>query len=158
MKRMIAVIAGLAAVGLAIGAVAARTGKTATARDVQTQELPVVQAILAAPLLVPPPIDRKGSAKVLVSIETQELTGTLANGMQYTFWTFGDTVPGPFVRVRVGDLVQLRLKNADGSKNPHSIDLHAVTGPGGGAAATQLGPDRRGAGGGPSRAGGLFSV
>jgi nitrite reductase (NO-forming) len=54
-------------------------------------------------------------------------------------------VPGPFVRVRVGDLVELRLSNHHGSRNPHSIDLHAVTGPGGGAAVTQLGPGQAGA-------------
>jgi nitrite reductase (NO-forming) len=54
-------------------------------------------------------------------------------------------VPGPFVRVRVGDVVQIRLKNAEKSMHPHSIDLHAVTGPGGGAAVTQLGPGQEGA-------------
>src|SRR5262249_21885608 len=47
--------------------------------------------------------------------------------------------------VRAGDVVQLHLKNAAGSRNPHSIDLHAVTGPGGGAAVTQLGPGSAGA-------------
>ena len=77
---------------------------------------------------MPPPIDRPGNAKVIVALETKEMKGTLADGVQYVFWTFGGTVPGPFVRVRVGDLVQLRLTNHHGSKNPHSIDLHAVTG------------------------------
>ena len=106
--------------------------------------LPEVKAVLTAPPLVPPPIDRPGNAKVIVALETKEMKGTLADGVQYVFWTFGGTVPGPFVRVRVGDLVQLRLTNHHGSKNPHSIDLHAVTGPGGGAAVTQLGPGQEG--------------
>src|SRR4029453_26198 len=43
------------------------------------------------------------------------------------------------------DMVQINLKNSEGSRNPHSIDLHAVTGPGGGAAVTQLGPGQAGA-------------
>ena len=60
----------------------------------------------------------------------------LADGVDYTYWTFGGNVPGNFVRVREGDLVELHLKNAHHSKVPHNIDLHAVTGPGGGAAAT----------------------
>lgn len=106
---------------------------------------PEVQATLVSPPLVPPPIDRAGNARVIVSLETREVKGTLADGVEYTFWTFGGTVPGPFVRVRVGDLVELRLSNHHGSRNPHSIDLHAVTGPGGGAAVTQLGPGQAGA-------------
>jgi nitrite reductase (NO-forming) len=90
-------------------------------------------------------VDRVGTAKVLVDLEMTETTGTLADGVQYTFWTFGGTVPGPFVRVRLGDVVQIRLKNSEKSRHPHSIDLHAVTGPGGGAAVTQLGPGQEGA-------------
>jgi nitrite reductase (NO-forming) len=107
--------------------------------------LPEVKAILTSAPLVPPPVDRAGNAKVIVTLETTEAKGTLADGVQYTFWTFGGSVPGPFVRVRVGDLVQIRLKNAEKSMHPHSIDLHAVTGPGGGAAVTQLGPGQEGA-------------
>lgn len=100
-----------------------------------------VKAIVTSPPLVPPPIDRAGPAKVIVELTTTEAKGTLANDVEYTFWTFGGTVPGPFIRVRVGDTVQLRLKNDKASLNWHSVDLHAVTGPGGGAAVTQVGPD-----------------
>lgn len=100
-----------------------------------------VKAILTSPPLVPPPIDRAGPAKVIVELTTTEMKGALANDVEYTFWTFGGTVPGPFIRVRVGDTVQIRLKNAKGSLNAHSIDLHAVTGPGGGATLTQVGPN-----------------
>ena len=81
---------------------------------------------------VPPAITRKKPAKVIVKIETRELVARLADGVEYTFWTFGGTVPGPFVRVRTGDLVEVHLSNHPDSKMPHNIDLHAVTGPGGG--------------------------
>jgi nitrite reductase (NO-forming) len=97
-----------------------------------------VTALLTAPPLVPPPVERTGPATVRVTLETSEVKGLLAPGVEYTFWTFGGTVPGPMIRVRVGDTVELTLKNAPTSEFAHSIDLHAVTGPGGGAKATQV--------------------
>lgn len=85
---------------------------------------------------VPPHIDRTSEAKVIVNIETVEVVGRLADGVEYTFWTFGGSVPGPMIRVREGDDVEFHLKNHPSSKMPHNIDLHAVTGQGGGAAAS----------------------
>jgi nitrite reductase (NO-forming) len=73
-------------------------------------------------------------------LETIEAKGALSDGVEYTFWTFGGTVPGPFIRVRVGDQVTFHLKNNEKSIFPHSIDLHAVNGPGGGATVTQVIP------------------
>lgn len=75
-----------------------------------------------------------------IELTTVERTAEVAPGVEYEFWTFDGRVPGPFLRVREGDVVELTLKNHQESKNPHSIDLHAVTGPGGGAAVTQILP------------------
>jgi nitrite reductase (NO-forming) len=105
----------------------------------------VIQAALLPPPRVPPAIDRPGPARVVVDLETTEEKGTLASGVEYTFWTFGGTVPGPFLRVRVGDTVEITLRNAKAAHQMHSIDLHAVTGPGGGAAVTQIRPGETGA-------------
>ncbi|MCW7493816.1 copper-containing nitrite reductase [Leptospira sp. 2 VSF19] len=85
---------------------------------------------------VPPHIDRTSESKVIVNMETIEVVGRLADGVEYTFWTFGGSVPGPMIRVREGDEVEFHLKNHPSSKMPHNIDLHAVTGQGGGAAAS----------------------
>ena len=82
---------------------------------------------------VPPPIERAYNTKVIVHLETREVTGRLADGVEYTFWTFGGHVPGKMIRVREGDLVEFHLSNHPTSKMPHNIDMHAVTGPGGGA-------------------------
>jgi nitrite reductase (NO-forming) len=144
MRRRLGVGAGLAVAGLLIGSAMIWQGQ---ARDKATEPtaLPEVKAILTSAPLVPPPVDRPGNARVIVALETSEVKGALADGVRYTFWTFGGTVPGPFVRVRVGDVVQIQLKNSATSMHPHSIDLHAVTGPGGGAAVTQLGPGQEGA-------------
>jgi nitrite reductase (NO-forming) len=73
-------------------------------------------------------------------VETTEVIGLIDDGVEYRYWTFGGTVPGPMIRVRQGDTVELTLRNAADSSVTHSIDLHAVTGPGGGAVATQVVP------------------
>ncbi len=103
-------------------------------------ELPVIEAVLTAAPQVPPPIDRDHPAKVVVSLDTTEQVGRLADGVEYVFWTFGGTVPGSFIRVREGDLVEFHLNNRPDSKMPHNIDLHAVTGPGGGATSSFTAP------------------
>jgi nitrite reductase (NO-forming) len=54
--------------------------------------------------------------------------------------TFDGQVPGPMLRVRVDDTIVLNLHNEADSQLAHSIDLHAVTGPGGGAVFTQSMP------------------
>jgi nitrite reductase (NO-forming) len=82
-----------------------------------------------------------GPARTLtVDLEAVELIGKLANETTYNYWTFNGKVPGPFLRVRVGDTVELNFKNRADSRMIHSIDLHAVTGPGGGAVMTQAPP------------------
>ncbi len=97
-------------------------------------------AVLVTPPQVPPPVARKGPALVKVELETVEKRARLADGVEYDYWTFNGTVPGPLIRVREGDTVELVLKNLPESRVAHSIDLHAVTGPGGGAVATQVSP------------------
>ena len=89
---------------------------------------------------VPPAIARKHATKVVVHLEVKETEGRLADGVSYTFWTFGGKVPGKFIRVREGDVVELHLDNHPDNKMPHNIDLHAVIGPGGGAASTLTAP------------------
>ena len=94
------------------------------------------------PPVVPPPVGNRAAKKVVVTLEATEKEGELADGVTYKFWTFNNTVPGTFIRVRVGDEVELRLKNASDSVFPHNIDLHAVNGPGGGAEATNVAPGK----------------
>jgi nitrite reductase (NO-forming) len=86
------------------------------------------------------PVGARPATLVKVELETREVNAVMADGITYTFWTFNGTVPGPMLRVRQGDTVELSLKNAPESLTTHSIDLHAVTGQGGGAAFTQVAP------------------
>ena len=120
----------------ASGLLAARTPAAAPTGDVRT-----MTAQLLPPPAVPPPVKRD-PARIVVRLETREGAGVLADGVQYQFWTFNGTVPGPMVRVRVGDEVELRLANSPQSTQIHSIDLHAVNGPGGGAELTQAAPGK----------------
>ena len=92
------------------------------------------------PADLPPPVGDRGPKAVHVDLEAIERIGRLADNSTYEFWTFNGKVPGPFVRVRVGDTVTVTLKNADNSIMMHNIDFHAVDGPGGGAVATEVMP------------------
>ncbi|MCJ8154553.1 copper-containing nitrite reductase [Chryseobacterium sp. SSA4.19] len=98
-----------------------------------------VQKLVAPPFL-PGPVGERAAKKVIIKLETIEKTGELADGTQYHFWTFNGTVPGSFIRARVGDDIELHLKNNENNTFPHNIDLHAVNGPGGGAEATFVAP------------------
>jgi len=89
---------------------------------------------------VPPPITRDYATRVIVNLTTEEVVRELAPGVEYLFWSFGDGVPGPFIRVREGDVVEMNLENSAQSTVPHNIDLHAVTGTGGGAAVSLVVP------------------
>ncbi len=100
----------------------------------------VETAVLAQAPNVPPPITRKHAARVIVNLEVREVMKRLADGAEYVFWTFGGSVPGNFIRVREGDEIEFHLNNHQDNKMPHNIDLHAVTGPGGGAASTFTAP------------------
>ncbi len=104
--------------------------------EVQGEE----HAVLTQAPHVPPPITRKHATKVIVSLVVREVTKRLADGVEYVFWTFGGDVPGSFIRIREGDQVEFHLNNHQDSKMPHNIDLHAVTGPGGGAASSFTAP------------------
>lgn len=102
-------------------------------------EKKTIEAELTHAPNVPPPVDR-GPAHVIVNLETTEVRMELADGVEYLFWTFGGKVPGPFIRIRQDDEVEFRLSNHPDSKMPHNIDLHAVTGPGGGAVSSFTAP------------------
>lgn len=113
------------------------------ALSVLLSALPEEKAVLTDPPMVPPPIARTTPAKVVVELEVVEKVMQLADGVDYTFWTFGGTVPGKFIRIREGDTVEFWLANHPNNKLPHNIDLHAVTGPGGGAASTFTAPGHK---------------
>ena len=140
----IKVLVSMVATALALTSCAQMAEKSTSANNSNTtsavNKLPIIQAVLTHAPNVPEQITRNYSAKVVVNMETQEKIMRMADGVDYMFWTFGGQVPGQFIRVREGDEVEFNLSNSPDSKMPHNIDLHAVTGPGGGAASSFTAP------------------
>jgi nitrite reductase (NO-forming) len=97
-------------------------------------------SIIRPPTEVPASVAGRDPQVVKIGLETVERIGNLADGTTYRYWTFNGQVPGPFVRVRVGDIVEVDLHNHDDSWMQHNVDFHAVTGPGGGGVATVADP------------------
>ena len=96
------------------------------------------EAVLTFAPEVPPPITRKEPAIVKVHMNSGRKLVEIKPGVKYEYWMFNDHVPGPFIRVRVGDTLEVHHTNSDDTGMPHNIDFHAVTGPGGGAPVTTV--------------------
>lgn len=98
------------------------------------------QSVIKNPTDIPDPVGVRSAQNITITLVTEEITAKLDDGTSFTFWTFNGTVPGPMIRVRVGDNVTLRLTNPADSTHTHSVDFHAVNANGGGAAFTQAAP------------------
>jgi nitrite reductase (NO-forming) len=96
--------------------------------------------IIRYPWDVPPGVGAREAAFLRIDMHSSEVSGLLDVSTSFPYLTFGGRVPGPFLRVREGDTIEFHLINDESSTFPHSIDLQAVTGPGGGANYTQTAP------------------
>jgi len=99
-----------------------------------------VDDIARDPNNIPQTIVYAEEGVVEVNLTTTEVIAEMADGTTINYWTFDNTVPGPFIRAQVGDTVRLSIHNDETSLHPHNVDFHAATGPGGGAAATIVAP------------------
>ncbi len=107
-------------------------------REVQPSQ--VAKRVAADPFKIPAPIHRKEARIHHVLLETKEMVGEIEPGVRFNYMTFGGQIPGPMIRVRQGDTVELTLKSNSKNHMIHNIDMHAVYGTGGGAAYTLVGP------------------
>lgn len=130
---------GITGVLLSCGQIEERKETDAETIKVQGEMMhPVVP-----PPLVPRPVGDRAATNLKIEMEIVEKIMEISDGVTYNFWTFDGTVPGSFLRARVGDEIEFVLKNHPDNKVPHNIDLHAVTGPGGGAEATFVAPGKQ---------------
>lgn len=124
----------LAAGSVAIGG----PGHGAHSPEFGTADAPL--DIVRAPSHLPAAVGEREPRTERVILETVEVTGRLAEGAAYHYWTFNKKVPGPFIRIRAGDTVEVSLRNHEESVEKHNVDFHAVTGLHGGGQATTSGP------------------
>ncbi|AWN17936.1 Copper-containing nitrite reductase [Salinisphaera sp. LB1] len=147
-RRQFLRIAGAGAVllsatgGLLRGASAATPSTPARTSDSDagSEILGVGNSIAADARRVPQPITRDHAVHHDIELMAREVTACLDNGARFDFMTWNGQVPGPFLRVRQDDTVTLTLTSPSTNTRPHSIDLHAVYGTGGGSAATLVVP------------------
>jgi len=91
------------------------------------------RGVVAVPTKIPAPIKRSHAIHNEIEIEAREVDAEIEPGAKFSYMTYDGQVPGPMMRVRVGDTVTLTLRNNAHSSTWHSIDLHAVYRPDGGA-------------------------
>ena len=60
-----------------------------------------------------------------IDLVIEEKLMTVADGFSQAVWTFGGSIPGPVIRVKLGDLIRIHLKNPATNKLPHSVDFHS---------------------------------
>jgi nitrite reductase (NO-forming) len=136
----------LLAVTLIVASCAKEEGSNSNeswAKDANSESIKAgaeVDAELTAPPNVPKPVGARAAQKLKVEMVVEERESEMMDGVKYTYWTFGGSVPGSFIRTRIGDEIEFHLKNHPDSKLPHNIDMHAVTGPGGGASSSFVAP------------------
>ncbi|GAB3663585.1 copper-containing nitrite reductase [Halopiger thermotolerans] len=124
------------------------SGNSATTENETAVEegLPAAKAvdidrIARDPTDIPAPVDWTEPREHDVRIRTKDVTAEIEPGVTFDFMTFEGQVPGPMVRVRKGDRVNLRFEVPEETNMAaHNLDFHAVYGPGGGAEATTLAP------------------
>lgn len=97
-------------------------------------------SVVKDPTDIPAPVGARGPQLVQAELVAQEVVGQLADGTTYPYFTFNGSIPGPFIRARVGDTVEITLRNETDNAFVHSVDLHAATGPGGGGEVSQIQP------------------
>ncbi len=98
--------------------------------------------VVRNPADVPATVGNRAAAVVRVNLFAREVVGVLdpSSATTYGYWTFNGKVPGPMIRAREGDTIEVTLHNDASSRMVHSVDFHAAIGPGGGAAMSQVMP------------------
>jgi len=134
--------------GIGLGGAASIAGCTSqtapqaaeTTMQQQTTTKTTTDRVAADPTDIPDPIDRSEPKTVSVTLRPEEVTAEIEDGVTFDYMTYNGQIPGPMIRVRKGDTVDLTFENPEENTMPHNVDFHAAAGPGGGAEATMTAP------------------
>ncbi|WP_135853613.1 copper-containing nitrite reductase [Halorussus salinus] len=113
---------------------------TQTQKAMNKQKQKTTKRVAADPTDIPDPISRDKPKEVDVTLRPEEVTAEVEDGVTFNYMTYNGQVPGPMIRVRKGDTVNLTFENPAENDMPHNVDFHAAAGPGGGAEATMTAP------------------
>lgn len=118
--------------GVAAGSAAGLPLAAQLSAQAAPPQMPLVKRVAANPAAVPAPIRRSQAAHHTLTLTAREVVAEIEPGLKFLYMTFDGQVPGPLLRIRVGDTVQLTFRNPRENLMPHTVDFHAVYGPGGG--------------------------
>jgi len=132
-RRRVLQAAGVGGAAAVAGCANAPTGEERTEQREQMERSKTltVDRVAADPANIPAPIERDEPAEVDVELVPREVTAEVEDGVTFDYMTYNGQVPGPFIRVRRGDTVNVTFRNPAGNSMPHNVDFHAVAGPGG---------------------------
>lgn len=91
--------------------------------DMSHGEAPIGAGTTPAPVSAVAPA-RSTTTHHKIRLEMTHARVVLTDGVAFDAWTFGDDVPGPALRVTVGDTIDFTLVNK--APIPHSMDFHAA--------------------------------
>ncbi len=115
------------------------TEATTTSQSDQAKSIDADQ-VAADPTDLPDPVDWNSPRNHEVTLEAEEVTAEIEDGVTFDYMTFNGQIPGPMVRVRQGDTVTFTMENLEENNLPHNVDFHAIYGTGGGSVATTASP------------------
>eukprot|EP00759_Apiculatamorpha_spiralis_P008114 PhF_6_TR15073/c0_g1_i2/m.23697 len=97
------------------------------------KDMPIVEQELRPAPYVPDPVTHNVPVRLQVKLTSELAIKPCSPQHKYEYWTYNGSIPGPMIRGRVGDVLEVTHENKDAIG--HNIDFHAVTGPGGGGPA-----------------------
>ncbi len=107
--------------------------KTYGSAKAVVDEEPIPAESISGPVAYAPNVPvLSNNQTVDVRIDVQHKKITVAEGVSFWAWTFGDSIPGPVLRVKVGQTIHFKMANRSketaqySPPMPHSIDLHAA--------------------------------
>ena len=90
--------------------------------------LPLYEHPIVFPPHMPPSITSDGPVRVCVDMNTFVRTKAIDEDATFDWWSFNGGSPGPVIRLRQNDVLEIHFTNLDQTGMQHNIDFHAIHG------------------------------